>query len=214
VTGKLNDFCLWNFDARALLGWDYKLNKTNDFTPYFGAGYRRLLDESGGWVDYFNYNYDKYPTVISYFYMPFGVETHTKINEQWDVNFKSEVDVVFYGTAAFHLNDIPGTFNFTDVNTGAVYVGRPLEADSTLNGGYGFRESLKFIRKYKYCDFYVEPFFSYLFLNQSNAKQGQIDNLTTGGTWVSVYPNGTPYKPLWLAKNSTVDVGARAGIEF
>lgn len=214
VTGKIKGKDSWDFDARILIGWDHIVNNNTDITPYFGAGFQRFVDKNGGWEDWLIEHYVQYPIVTYMIYLPIGVETHTKLNEQWDVNFKLEGDVYIYGQSAYHLHDASGPFLMQDVNTGIIHQVIPSITDAPLNGGYGFRTSFKLIKKYKYCDFYIEPFFKYFFLNKSNAVQEKASITDSGSQYVSVYPDKSPYKALWTAKNSTINVGARAGIEF
>lgn len=214
VTGKLKGFESWDIDGRLLAGYNYAWSDTTSFTPYIGVGYRRFIDNSGGYVDYFVNGYAKYTNINSMFYIPIGVETHSQLNERWDMNLKVEADIVAYGTTDYLLNDIHGTFPGTDVNTGAPLTLSPKESNSNLKGGFGFRTSIKLIRKYKYCNFFVEPFFKLLYLNKSDPVQASSFATNNGSDYVSVYPNKSAYKPLWDAENTTIDVGARAGVEF
>ena len=213
VSGKLRGISSWNFDARLLIGYDYALTHATDLTLYIGGAYQRYSHRDGGWVDFIVNDFARYTTITNQYYLPIGAETHTALNEDWDVNVKLEGDIVLAGNVAYHLNDITGTFQGTDLGTGQIVTITPKEANSSLNGGFGIRTSLKIIRKYKYCDFYIEPFLKFLYLNQSEKVQARFLG-TNGKTYVSANPDGSPNKALWDAKNTTIDLGARAGVQF
>ena len=213
VTGKIKGDNSWNIDGRLLFGYAHVWNNITDFTPFLGIGYQRFSDKDGGWVDFVVDSYEKYTNITSMFYIPIGVETHTTLNDQWDINFKLEGDVVCYGTTVYSLNDIPGDFPGIDLQTGLPIESALRKATSDLNGGFGFRTSLKLIKKYKNFDLYFEPFFKFLYLNKSQEAQ-MLSVATNGKTYISDNWDGTPNKPLWDAKNTTIDAGARAGVEF
>jgi hypothetical protein len=213
ITGKLNGINAWKMDGRVLLGFDHVWNDTTDFTPYFGIGFRRFSNKAGGWEDFVEKNFARFTTINTLYYLPVGIETHTNLNERWDMNFKLENDFVLFGKASFSLNDIPGPFSGTDLTTGQPVSVFLKETDSNLKGGFGVRTSFKLIRKYKLCAFYIEPYFDYLYLNESQKVQEKAIG-TNGTNYVSAYPDGSPYTPIYEPKNYTLEVGTRWGVQF
>ncbi len=213
ATGKKQGYEAWEIDARALFGYDCVWSPRTLFTPYIGLGYQRFTDNAGGWVDYFVYDYASYTTQRSLYYIPVGFETLTQVNDQWDVNFKLEGDAVVGGQVDYNLQDIPGTFSGSDVNTGEALTLEPRRAVSDIKGGWGFRTSVKLIRKYNRFDLYFEPFFRYWSINKTEAVQAH-SFATNGKDYVSVYPDKSAYKPLWDPKSATTTFGLRMGAQF
>lgn len=205
VTGKLKGLKNWNLDGRVMIGYDYMCTPSTDVAPFIGIGYQRKSNNAGDWVDYNVDSYYRFTTITEMAYVPFGIETHTKLNERWDFDVNLEGDIIVFGRDEYHLNEVPGPIQGT-------YNGNPIlifiqRSDSTLNGGIGFRAHIKLIRKYKYFNLYVEPFFKFLYLNQN--QEEPIKAIGTDGTdYVSLA------SALWTPKNTTVDLGAQAGVQF
>ena len=161
ATGKLDGFSAQELEARILWGYDFLLSRSTIITPYMGIGYRIFSDNTGGWVDYFVKDYAKYTIQTKFPYLPVGFETLTKLNEQWDLNYQLEGDFVIGGEVNYNLQEIPGTFPGVDVDTGAPLTLIPQNATSKLKGGFGFRTSMKLIRKFKNFDIFAEPYLKF-----------------------------------------------------
>ncbi len=212
ATGKRQGFDACELDARLLFGYDYIWSTATLFTPYVGFGYRRFSDETGGWEDFVVNNYVGFKTETNFFYVPVGFETLTQLNDQWDLTFKMEGDLVVGGSVNYFLNEIPGPFTGTDTETGLPVTVNLQKSTSDLKAGWGFRTSMKIIRKYNAFDIYAEPFFKFWSLKQSDAMQEHAASATKD--YVSAYPDGSPYKPLWTPQNFTSTLGLRMGVQF
>ena len=218
ATGKLKSFNAWEIEGRVLLGYD--VDRGQDawgFTPYTGFGYRRFTDKSGGWVDYFVYDYAKFPTKYSYYYVPIGVETSKSLNTTWDLSLKVEGDIVFYGVVQYYLNEIEGLYSGYDVRTGESLLLSPRNSRSKLESGYGLRSSCKFVRKLEMYNIFIEPFLEFWQISKSDPVEAH-SKATNGTDYVSVYDdpaNNYPlYKPLFDPKNYTLQSGVRMGVQF
>ncbi|MBF0594345.1 MAG: hypothetical protein HQL22_05190 [Candidatus Omnitrophica bacterium] len=215
VTGKKQGFDARELDARFLFGYDYVLNDSTLLTPYIGFGYRMFSDNAGGWVDYFVNDYAQYTTKTSIYYVPVGVESLTKLNEKWDLGLKLEGDLVVAGSVDYALNEIPGTFTqYHDANTNAPLNLVPRKASSRLKGGFGFRTSMKIIRKYDHFNIFTEPYLKLWYLRKTEPEQAHSFDLTSGGDYVSVNADKSAYKPLWDPQSVTAIAGLRMGVQF
>ncbi len=215
ATGTLKGINAFHIDARALLGYDLTSDDVTIYTPYMGIGFMRHTDKAGGWLDFIVHGYGQYHNEYNMLYLPIGLEIDKPINDQWDIDVKLEGDIVVWGQANYDLNEIPGgPFSLLDIDTNQTVNAILKKSESDFRGGFGFRTSCKLIRKFRYFDFYVEPYVRYLYLNQTKHSQVDAYGVDNGKNYVSVYLDGTPYKPLWDPANYTIEVGGRTGIQF
>lgn len=214
VTGKMKSFDVKELDLRLLAGYAIALNDRTLVTPYVGIGYRLSSNNAGGYVDYFVYDYAKFTVKNNLYYLPVGVETLTRLNAQWDVGLNLEADWVIGGDVDYYLNEIDGLFPMVDVNTGEALQVQTRKASSHLNGGFGFRTSVKLIRKFDKINFFVEPYLKFWSLNKSKPTEAHAYAVNNGKDYVSVYPDKNIYKPLWEADTYTIYTGLRMGVQF
>lgn len=215
ASGKRTGFDAWQGNIRLLGGYDF-LSQDSSFivTPYTGIGYRRFSDKTGGWVDDVIFRYAEYENVYNYVYLPVGVETLKHFNDEWDVGFKLEGSFVFAGTIDFNHSDIPGIYNLRVWSTGD-YVGMKFQDDSSpLKGGFGFKTSLKTIRKFDAWNIFAEPFFELWQIRKSRPEVYRSVGID-GIEYHSVNDSdGSPYKGLFEAANCTLQFGMRLGVQF
>lgn len=165
--GSGSDYNVPNFkiDARAVLGLDIPTSNRFRFTPYFGFGYRYLLDDQGGrYTTSNNWGYDR---ESSYFYSPVGVETHFKFSNAWSLETQSEYDIFWGGKQISHLEDGPG----------AIY-------DSLKNDqskGYGARGEIKVVYSHDNFDLFAGPFIRFWSIDNSEASPVTITGVIVGG---------------------------------
>lgn len=215
ATGRKNDFDAWDINGRILMGYDFQGDDLSSMvSAYLGFGYRRYSDDSGGYVDYFVYNYAEFPIKHSYYYVPVVVEYLKELNDHWDLTLKLEGDILIDGSVEYYLSDIEGTFSGRDVDTGESLILDPRNVKVDLNGGYGFGFSAKMIRKLQSHNIFVEPFVKFWYIDKSDEQQVHSYATNNGRDYVSVYDDGSPYKPMWEPENVTVKFGGRVGVQF
>ncbi|MEI6437399.1 MAG: hypothetical protein WCO69_01460 [Candidatus Omnitrophota bacterium] len=213
ATGKREGFDVQDIDARLLFGYDYVWSDTTMITPYIGVGWRRVSDTTGGWVDFIARAYEPFKTETSFLYIPVGIETLTQVSKQWDIHFKFEGSLVAGGATTIFLNDIPGLYTIHDVDANQDVQGVFQKSTSDLKGGFGLRTSCKLIRKYSAFDLFLEPYFKAWHLKKSEAMQAHFRG-NNNKDYVSVYDDGSTYKPVWMPQNVTASFGLRMGMQF
>lgn len=97
----------------------------NRITPYFGYGYRRLLDYLGGKVSSTGaHGYDR---LSQYHYVPIGIEGQFRLGDAWSIKPMIEYDHLIRGTQDSYLSQ--AVAGLGDVH-------------NTQHSGYGVRGSL------------------------------------------------------------------------
>ena len=175
------------YEFRGLIGKDYFVGKDSIITPYFGFGYRYLIDHGNGQVsDQFYYGYDR---KSHYYYIPLGVDTIIKMPHDWAVSPNVEYDIFISGRQKSFLSDggqFTGYSNPDIVNH--------------QDTGYGIRASIKFIKFAHLADFYVEPYVYYWDIDQSKLAAASVDG-TFSNSWNE-------------PKNNSLELGSRFGVIF
>lgn len=216
VTGKRSGYNAWQGNIRFLGGYDF-LSQGDSFmiTPYTGIGYYRASDKTGGWYDWgVATGYREYENVISFFYLPVGVEALKEFNEDWDGVFKLEGSYIFAGTVDFNHGDIPGLFASVDYTSGLPVDIHLKDTQSVLKGGFGVKTSLKGIRKLRSYNFFVEPFFEMWYLAKSKPEEARGVDTSDVQRYSVKTTDGSPYKPVFEASNYTLKFGLRLGVQF
>ncbi len=151
-TGDMFDERHYSYELRAMAGYDYYLKNGFTATPYFGFGYRYLLDDNGGRRS--TTGHWAYDRESEYFYVPIGVDLARRLTEKWSLKWNAEYDWFLSGRQRSHFEDDPnGIYTQTLSNR------QPR--------GYGARTSVKLSREAELVDFFVEPFVRYWHIDPS-----------------------------------------------
>ncbi len=183
-SGSVDGINDYTFEVRALAGYNATIGKDIGLQPYLGFGYRFLRDELGGKQS--TTGAAGYDRESQYFYFPFGIDVAKNLNNNWDVKFNVEFDLLLKGKQTSELGDA-----IAGLDT--------LENDQ--DKGWGLRGSVRFAKKMEGCDVIVEPFVRYWDIGQSDTQ-----NVTFSGTPIGV----VGYEPA----NTTIELGAKLGLKF
>jgi hypothetical protein len=170
-------------EFRGLLGKDFFLGADNRLTPYFGFGYRYLFDHGGGFTS--TGAGPAYDRKSHYYYLPIGGDWTTALPHGWETDFNLEYGFLLYGLEKSYLSE-------TDPRDG--------NNKGPETSGWELRGSVKFIKRGKFADFYIEPFVRYWSIEQSKST-------------LAYFNSDTPVE-IVEPKNNTVEVGSKLGIEF
>lgn len=170
----------WIFQARELLGYDFFVKGNHLITPFVGIGYRYWNDEIDG--------IGGYEREIQYWYSPIGVQTLSRLSDQWTLGLSAEYDIFWTGRVKSHLSDVSPGFNDPSVS-------------QDFGDGYGLRFSADFTRKFS--DRYsmvIEPYITYWDIDDSDLATLRFQGV----------PVGRVYEPA----NETLSYGLRVSFGF
>ncbi|MFC1703313.1 autotransporter domain-containing protein [Candidatus Omnitrophota bacterium] len=182
-TGEMSDVRDYIFEVRGLAGYDVPHSEDLLITPYLGVGYRHLNDDSGGRSS--TTNHLGYERKSNYFYMPIGIECTTWMFEGWEISVQVEYDLFLYGQQISHLETAVAGYN-------TLY--------NDQNGGYGTRCALKVAKKNERVDFFIEPFFRFWHIEDSEISAITYNNVLEG---FGLEP-----------ENKSIEGGLRIGAKF
>ena len=162
------------FDAQIQTGRHYVLGEHSSLAAYTGLGFRKLRNhlEEGGPSGYLRQS--------TYLYLPLGVRWTYSIPNAWSFRLAGEFDCLIRGT---QISDFDGD-----------------EVENEQTSGFGVRLGFKVERKLGVMGLFVEPFFRYWDIAQSDT--------------VRVFIPGEGYTGLIEPRNRTREYGIRAGISF
>jgi hypothetical protein len=183
----------WMYEIRAILGKEY-YDKLVRVLFYTGFGYRYLMDDGGGELNYNpndgNY-YFSYDRESNYYYLPIGAEVEFPGKNNWSLTLKGEYDLLFYGQQFSQLSDgnqfQPSSDYYSE------------DITNNQNQGFGLKGSIEIARKLELLDVFVEPFFDYW-----NIEGSDIAHAVVVGDEAD----------MWEPPNRTITWGARMGIKF
>ena len=164
-------------EAALKAGWKWQVANPISLAPYLGIGWRYLrnhLEESGE---------GGYLRTSTYVYMPLGLNATYQVTDRFSLTLNGQFDWLLSGR------------QFSDDPSGGVY--------NDQDKGYGARLSLKAQVDFDKIGVFVEPFWRYWQIQNS---QPQYFNVYYDGTWYSVEER-EPY-------NKTQELGLRIGISF
>jgi hypothetical protein len=178
-TFRYNDFVL-------ALGVEARLTQKFSTAPYIGFGYRYHVDEK----DSMPGDYEREQV---YYYMPVGADWKLSMPHGWGVAFNTEVDFLLSGENTTHLYD---------------RYGRDQKLKFRQTSGYGLRFSVKGEKDFGKVKAFVEPFYRYWNIAESDSQEGDLYCCTVGTTeiWVRT--------PLYEPKNNTKEFGLKIGVSF
>ena len=175
-----------NMEFRGLIGKDYFIGANTRVTPYFGFGYRYLIDHGNGQLSNIGgYGYDR---KSHYYYLPLGADTTIWMSRNWEIDINGEYDILMSGYQKSFLSN-GDQFNH-DNNPDII---------NHQDHGFGVRGSIKFLKHGSLMDYYVEPYIRFWNIDQSKVAYAVVDGSPTYG----VEP-----------KNNTTEIGSRFGVQF
>lgn len=164
------------FEAMVRLGGQYLLSEQMDLIIYSGLGWRQLrnhLEESGA---------GGYLRQSIYLYVPLGLKTAFTTPGQWKLQLALELDGLAGGHQSSHYDNSWGNVH------------------NTQDAGMGFRASLRLTKMLGQVGLFVEPFWHYWKIEDSDI--------------VYVYEPGHGTFGLQEPANSTREYGLKVGLSF
>ena len=168
ASGSVNGIEDYLLEGRGVVGYDFHPSEHWTFTPFFGAGYRYLNDDSSGKVS--SNGARGYERESAYFYSPAGAELRGDLNDGWTLAFNGEYEIFWSGEQKSHLEDALPSLN---------------TISNDQDGGYGVRGSIKLQKKGEKYDILIEPFVRWW-----SVQDSQVSNITYTGVIV-----GYAYEP-------------------
>ena len=169
---NISDYYL---EGRLTAGSVYDLGSVVEFWPYVGIAGRYLVDKQQEKSPY------AYRRTSTYIYAPVGAKTKLKLPAEWSLSLNGEYDIFIFGKQLSRLTDTNPTAENLRNDQGQ---------------GYGARASLQLAKEFKHVGFFVEPFFRYWHIKES-------DKFFTSPTEYWVEPD-----------NETHESGLKIGITF
>lgn len=135
-------------EGRLTAGGIYELGSVVEFWPYLGIGARYLVNKLND--DPANTGYRRTST---YFYAPVGATAKIKLPAEWAISLNGEYDIFIHGKQQSRISDT-----------------NPLRDDinNAQTQGYGVRASAKLSKDFKHIGVFVEPFFRYWHIKDSD----------------------------------------------
>jgi len=175
-------------ELRAIAGCDLPVMDKVRITPYFGFGFRYLLDDGGGRLS--TTNSKSYDRESHYWYMPMGVESLIQLDDHWSIEWSAEYDHFIKGLQKSHIGDV-GQYNY-------YYSGYP-DVEKTQDSGSGARGSIRAIYQHPRLDIMIEPYVRYWTIDRSDPAI-----VTHKGETIS-----------WIEpKNNTTEYGLKFGVRY
>jgi len=185
------------FEARGLVAKNFNIKGMATAVPYTGVGFR-YLNNGLEKIPANATTYSGYNRESQYVYMPFGVDVKTRLNNGWAVAMNLEYDHLLAGEQQSHLED---QRTLAGVNPG--YANLVNKQDE----GFGLRGSVKVSKEInKKVDVFVEPFFRYWNIEDSEFKPYVINGVEQCGGGVCV----GGIEP----SNTTQEIGVKMGVGF
>ncbi len=177
----------WEFALK--LGRYYKWGEPVSVWPYLGIAYRSLRNGEDGEVDYGGVTGWSYQRTSNYLFMPIGSTLVLEAGDVFRLSLNTEFDWLLRGTQSSHTN------RFVNTNV----------ATNHQNKGFGLRASVKAEFDVKGVGIFVEPFWRYWKIQ--NSDPFYYGHYTEDGGFIVT---GYLLEPF----NITREYGIRAGVKF
>ncbi len=179
--GRKNDM----YELRALLGKDL-FQEGARVTPYFGFGYRRLVDQGGSRLS--SDGHIGYDRESHYFYLPIGATVQFPERNGLSISANAEYDHFIQGVQKSKLGDADqfGATKYGDLR-------------NDQKKGFGVRGSVKFLKNGPKIDLFAEPFIRFWNIEDSEVEVAPA----TSGAFYGLEPH-----------NLTTEVGSKFGLNF
>ena len=183
-SGKSNNIDDYSVEFRGAAGYDFFITPKTLITPSAGLGFRYLYDGgSGTKTDLGFFGYDR---VSHYLYAPFGFDFLNQPNNNWQLGFNLEADLLLWGRQDSYLSDVNSTL-YGDLR-------------NRQRKGFGLRGALKLIKKTETVNFIFEPFIRYWHIKSSDTSVA----ISNGGFRVAgLEPD-----------NNTTEFGVKLGVQY
>jgi hypothetical protein len=182
VSGEIDKEDNYVFEIRGVTGYDHFFNEQFLVTGYGGFGYRYLNNDSGGrQTTTGDWGYER---VSQYFYLPIGVEAVNQISAYWKVVSNLEWDIFLTGKQSSYLSDVSSDYP---------------DLDNTQRRGYGIRGSLRIVKEGESVNLFLEPFFRYWRIKDSEVSVAYGDDVALAG----LEPD-----------NNSTEYGFKLGLQF
>ena len=152
-SGDIDEIENYLLEARALVGYDFPILKVHSITPYIGAGYRYLNDDSAGKIS--TTGARGYEREANYIYSPIGIEVLTNLGTKLSIREVIEFDLFWRGIQKSYLSDAVAGLN---------------DIKNKQKKGYGLRGSITFHITGEKIDFEIGPFIRYWGIGKSETK--------------------------------------------
>lgn len=141
------DIKIYYLEGRLTAGAVYDVGSAMELWPYLGIAGRYFV-----YKGYEKSQYD-YRRTSAYLYAPAGLTAKIKLPAKWTVALNGEYDIFISGTQKTRLSDA-----------------NPNDADISNKQGQGFgaRASLKLEKEFKQIGLFIEPFFRYWHIKNSD----------------------------------------------
>lgn len=181
------------FEAAFKLGRTYKMADPLELWPYFGIGWRYLTNHAdelgeGG-----------YRRTQTYIYVPIGTNVKWNVSKNVTITLNGQFDWLIHGNN--HCDETLRDSEFVTWNAHSM--------SFSQNQGYGLRASIKAEINSGKIGFFVEPFWRYWHIQNSDAVYYDLKYTDTEGEHII-----KDFWKFWEPFNTTHEYGLRVGITF
>lgn len=187
---KMYDLKDYYVEAALKIGRYYKWGEPVSIWPYLGIAYRSLRNSEDGYYSYGGVTGYVYQRTSTYLFMPIGSTLVFEAGDVFKLSLNTEFDWLLRGTQNSHTGD-----RFSNANS----------ASNKQNKGFGLRASVKAEFNIKGVGVFVEPFWRYWKIQ--NSEPCYYGRYTEDGGFIVT---GYIYEPF----NITREYGIRAGVKF
>lgn len=155
-TSDISDYYL---EGRLTAGGVYELGSALELWPYLGIAGRYLVDKG------YEKSSSAYRRTSAYLYAPAGLTAKIKLPAKWTIALNGEYDIFISGTQKSRLSDAISTYP---------------DISNKQGQGFGARTSLKIEKEFKQIGLFIEPFYRYWHIQNSDWVDGNQEpqNLT------------------------------------
>jgi hypothetical protein len=181
---RVKDVNNYIVEPRLWAGRDFNFGSKVVITPYAGGGYRWYYDQLKNKTGD-NAGAGGWNIQTQYVYIPVGAQLSVHPAEGWRLDMNGEYDFLAWGRVTNYLSN---------------YESAASDINNTLSHGHGIKGSIKILKEEGRLNYFLEPYVSYWQIRASKGSE--------------IFANGQPVVPYQEDKNSTLEIGARAGVDF
>ena len=180
------------FEIRGTAGYDLPISTSTMITPYMGVGFRYLKDDLRGTISTPGGDVRGYRRSTKYLYVPMGLDTTTRLKNDFSLGLNLEYDIFINGKQKSHLEDVDPLY------------------ETLTNGqgrGYGVRGSFSLKRDCQHVELFFEPFVRYWSIRDSEASPIIYDDAPITDEYGNVFVGIEP-------QNNSTEYGIKLGLNF